>query len=247
MKLWLKKYFWFSFSTYFSQANRRIRSSPNAKQNSWHLLNLNYVYQNGNNYYGSNNETSIIYGLTDKIELQSQTSTVFGKGAFGLGYQNVKVKYQFFKSKNNTLFVAGAISLKSPQWITSAKKLGFMSSGKRWKPGFHLIIDWLPHKKFAIFSQIVYTDKIDDREVSVYFMPQYSITEKWSLNLLYEGFFQFKNRQFSLENFALLPTYKITNKITFGAGIVYIHMLNDKKIMWQRLSSVLFLLINFWF
>jgi hypothetical protein len=24
-------------------------------------------------------------------------------------------------------------------------------------------------------------------------------------------------------------------------------MLNDKKIMWQRLSSVLFLLINFWF
>ena len=183
--------------------------------------------------------------MTDKIELQSQTSTVFGKGAFGLGYQNVKVKYQFFKSKNNTLFVAGAISLKSPQWITSAKKLGFMSSGKHWKPGFHLIIDWLPHKKFAIFSQIVYTDKIDDHEISIYFMPQWSITEKWSLNLLYEGFFQFKNRQFSLENFALLPTYKITNKITFGAGIVYIHMLNDKKIMWQRLSSVLFLLINF--
>jgi len=109
--------------------------------------------------------------LTDKIELQSRTSTVFGKGAFGLGYQNVKVKCQFFKNKNNTLFVAGAISLKSPQWITSTEKLSFMSSGERWKPGFHFIIDWLPHKKFAIFSQIVYTDKIDDREVSIYFMP----------------------------------------------------------------------------
>ena len=240
-----KKVFLIFFCSLLFTSKSAYSFFPNAKQNSLYLLNINLIYQNGNNYYGSNNETNIIYGLTDKIELQSQTATVFGKGAFGLGYQIVKAKYQFFKSKNNKFFIAGAISLKSPQWITSVEKLGFISSGKRWKPGFHLIVDWLPHKKFAIFSQIVYTDKIDDHEISIYFMPQWSITEKWSLNLLYEGFFQFKNRQFSLENFALLPTYKITNKITFGAGIVYIHMLNDKKIMWQRLSSVLFLLINF--
>ena len=50
---------------------------PNQPKGGLGIVNLNFILQDGQDHWGINSEWTLLYGLTDRFELQSTTSFVW--------------------------------------------------------------------------------------------------------------------------------------------------------------------------
>ena len=219
---------------------------PNQKKGDIGLVHLAYVQSDGGDKWGFMNEFWINYGLTDRFELQLVTSLVATYRAFGLGYEQIKTKYQLYKNSSNTFFVAGAFSIKSPQWLSDTQKLAHLASGKRWKPAMHLIIDWIPNKTFSIMSQIYYTDARDYSSITLELSPIVAFTPKFDIRFFYKGVYNLQHfKSGSISLYDIYATYQVTKKLRLGAGMFYWHLMSDERFDKRRLSALMYLYYNF--
>ena len=219
---------------------------PNQPKGGLGIVNLNFILQDGQDHWGINSEWTLLYGLTDRFELQSTTSFVYGYNEGnhgGLGYERVKAKYQLYKNKSNTFFLAGAFSLMSPEWITSSAKAGFIGgAGKEWKPAMHLVIDWLPNKRFQLFSQIFYTDMRAYSTITLEMNPVISLHKMFDIRFYYKGIYNLQDfKGFgSLSLYEVYFTFNFKNAMSLGAGVYYWQLHSDKKFDNKRWAIITF-------